>query len=337
MHLSLFFEQLETPKPGVISEPITALKGQHVPGDGSNLEDVKITDGSAVNSIMKPEQSITVYIHFGPKTYAKIISSFMTVEDLKKELVRAGVVTFSIEVFKLRRFKKGNWSAHTTVQLDNNSLPLHHYGVQNDSNLTVIGPYMKLNIVDTESKKIWRMFSRWSSLQELKKVLASVRHFDFFMFVKYGNGTYQKLDTAHDLVVDQIFTDNDTIYLSKDDFFRSYCRLHFKGFEVGHVGFGGESVLSIKLRTQLLSGVPVRNINIRGPNLYDGSTKLLDNTASPGTLHDVNSSSGVYGNQSISEKQWILLDDTRLKAPKLNVPYYSYQPYPDHQILGDGA
>ena len=104
-------------------------------------------------------------------------------------------------------------------------------------------------IVNTESKRSFRMFPRWSSFLEVKRILASVHHFDFFMFVERRNNVYQELGTAHDIPVDHVLKDGDTIYLSKNDFFRSYCRLYFNGSEVGNFGFGGESVLSIKLRS----------------------------------------------------------------------------------------
>ena len=210
----------------------------------------------------KPEQFIVINVKCGPKTYTKNVSNSLTVGQLKGQLVNTGVVAFLIDEFKLRKFLNLDGTVNKTTLVDDDSLSLYYYGVQNEANLTVIGPYIRLNIVNTESKRSFRMFPRWSSFLEVKRILASVHHFDFFMFVKRRNNVYQELGTAHDIPVDHMLKDGDTIYLNKNDFFRSYCRLYFNGSEVGNFGFGGESVLSLKLRTQLLTGVPVRNINI---------------------------------------------------------------------------
>ena len=230
--------------------------------DGSTLEGHRVTDGSTVNVMAKPEQFIIINLKCGPKTYTKNVSSSRTARQLKEQLMNAGVVAFSIDEFKLRKFLNVDGAVNKTMLLDDDSLSLYHYGVQNEAKFTVIGPYIRLNIVNTESKRSSRMFSKWSSLLEVKRILASVHHFDFNIFVKRRNNVYRKLNTAHDIPVDRVLKDGDTIYLSKNDFFRSYCRLYFNGSEVGNFGFGGESVLSIKLRNQLLTGVPVRNINI---------------------------------------------------------------------------
>ena len=210
----------------------------------------------------KPEQFIVINVKCGPKTYTKNVSNSLTVGQLKGQLVNTGVVAFLIDEFKLRKFLNLDGTVNKTTLVDDDSLSLYYYGVQNEANLTVIGPYIRLNIVNTESKRSFRMFPRWSSFLEVKRILASVHHFDFFMFVERRNNVYQELGTAHDIPVDHVLKDGDTIYLSKNDFFRSYCRLYFNGSEGGNFGFGGESVLSLKLRTQLLTGVPVRNINI---------------------------------------------------------------------------
>ena len=209
----------------------------------------------------KPDQFIIINLKCGPKTYTKNVSNSLTVRELKEQLVNVGVVAFSIDEFKLRKVINVDGAVNKTMLLDD-ALSLYHYGVQNEANLTVIGSYIRLNIVNTESKRSSRMFSRWSSLLEVKKILASVHYFDFYMSVKRRNNVYRKLSPAHDIPVHHVLKDGDTIYLSKNDFFQSYCRLYFNGSEVGNFGFGGESVLSIKLRMQLLTGTPVRSISI---------------------------------------------------------------------------
>ena len=162
----------------------------------------------------------------------------MTVRQHKTELVEAGVVTFTINEFKLGRVKKEKGTVNKTVLLEDESHELFHYGFQHEANLTVIGPHIRLNIVDTESKISSRIFSRYSSLQELKNNLASVCHFDFFIFVKHENEFYRKLDTAHDILLVHILVHGDTIYLSKNNFFTDDCSVHFKGFEMDKLGFG---------------------------------------------------------------------------------------------------
>ena len=72
--------------------------------DGSTLEDHRITDGSAINVMTKPEQFIVINVKCGPKTYTKNVSNSLTVGQLKGQLVNTGVVAFLIDEFKLRKF-----------------------------------------------------------------------------------------------------------------------------------------------------------------------------------------------------------------------------------------
>ena len=101
----------------------------------------------------KPEQFIIINVKCGPRTYTKNVSNSLTVRQLKEQLVNTGAVAFSIAEFKLRKFLNVDGTVNKTMLLDDDSLSLYHFGVQNETKLTVIGPYIRLNFVNTESKR----------------------------------------------------------------------------------------------------------------------------------------------------------------------------------------
>ena len=226
-----------------------------VPRSGAATEPSKLPDGPPEMKIPeqqperngRPEQPVIVHVKCGPKIHTKKVSNYATVRQLKTELLEAGVVTFTIDEFKLQTVKKEEGAVNKTVLLEDESHELFLYGFQHEANLTVIGPHIRLNIVDTEGKTSSRIFSRWSSLQELKNILASMRHFDFFMFVKRRADDYRKLDTVHDILLDHVLTDDDTVYLSKNDFFRDKCQLYFEAVKFRNMGFGHETVSQCKV------------------------------------------------------------------------------------------
>ena len=60
-----------------------------------------------------------------------------------------------------------------------------------------------------------------------------------------------------------MLSDDDTIYIALNGFFQHFYPLYFNFKVIGKVGVGmEESVLSVKLRTQEQTGVPVSNISI---------------------------------------------------------------------------
>ena len=156
------------------------------------------------------------------------------------------------------------------IAMDDESLPLHFYSIENGSTLTVVNPFISLNIVNILHETYYKQFPRDFILWEVKKTMISAKrfygHFDFYdiiMFTKTGDNVCKKFDLDLNVPIGDIFSDGDTVYLSVDNFFERSCPLYFQGNKIGKVGLGHtESVLSAKLRTQEQTEIPAQNIRI---------------------------------------------------------------------------
>ena len=229
------------------------FRGKYTIPDDSTLDELSITDGDTVNILIEPDQCVNIYVKCGPKTYQLETSLSMQVKELKQLLSKNNQVGLLHEFFYLAMIS----SVNRETTLTNEYLPLHFYGVQNELLLKVIGKFIQLNIVNTRNEMNCRSFPRNTTLNDFKKTVIYFRQYyekyygtftNIIMFTKKVNNVYKRLHENHNITIGDLFSENDTIYLSIDDFFRNSYPLYYDGNEIGKVGVGHEeSVLSIKL------------------------------------------------------------------------------------------
>ena len=92
------------------------------------------------------EQKIRVYINCGPKIYTKESSNSKAIKDLKDDLVKSGEVASKLDEFKLVKVIIEDGATTSMELLQNETLALHYYYIQNFSTLMVKGSYLRLNI-----------------------------------------------------------------------------------------------------------------------------------------------------------------------------------------------
>ena len=261
--------QKEIYKSGKITGEVRLLKGRYVIPEGSTLDQLGITDGDTINILIEPDECVEIEVKCGPKTYKLEISQSMRVEELKQLLIKNNQVAFLSKDFHIAKLviKDG---ASSEITMNDESLPLHFYGIQNESTLTVVRPFVLLNIVNIVNEIYFKQLPRDISVKQLKKTMIYAKrfyeHFDFYniiMFTKTAENSYKKLDENLDVTIGDLFSDGDMIYLTMDNFFVYSYPLYYDGKEIGKVGIGyQESCLSVKLRTQEQTGIPVGNITI---------------------------------------------------------------------------
>ena len=134
------------------------------------------------------------------------------------------------------------------------------FNLQNYANITVKSSYMSLNVRGVFAEKFVKTFNRYMTLSSAMKTISSLYNFKIFLFVKHGDESYVKLDPTDELL-DDLFIDGDTIYLSAVGFNKNELNVNHKGttlFKYGYTDF--ECVRSAKLRIQLLTGVPYKSL-----------------------------------------------------------------------------
>ena len=250
------------------------LKRQEVLQDGSTLEEQGITDGSTVNILIEPDECINVNVKCCPKTYTKEISKSMTVNELKIDLIKSNQVAFPLHQFELAKLVPKDGSDDTgryTAKLEDEDLPLHHYGIQTHTNLTVISPFIMIKILSINGEYLYKHVQKHMTFSQLKSKILLVQGYytfgyhDIIMFVKRGSDTYVELDPKTKYSVGEVLAEDDTLYLTADMFFKSYYPLYYNGSEIGKIGIAyEESVLNLKLWTQVQTGIPVSNIRVLG-------------------------------------------------------------------------
>ena len=74
-----------------------------------------------------------------------------------------------------------------------------------------------------------------------------------------------ELDPKTKYSVGELLAEDETFYLTADMFFKSYYPLYYNGSEIRKIGVVyEESVLNLKLWTQVQTGMPVSNIRVLG-------------------------------------------------------------------------
>ena len=116
------------------------LKGQEILPDDSTLAEHGITDDDTVNIVIEPEKKITIKV---PKVslllsrslshYEFQIANTISVQEVKNMLITQDDMVISDIEFDLVIINVKN-----RVFLDDTSLPLHYYGIDEDSTLKIV-------------------------------------------------------------------------------------------------------------------------------------------------------------------------------------------------------
>ena len=144
------------------------LKGQEILPDDSTLVQHNISNGDTVNIVIEPEKQITVDIICNRGTFKHEMGSSLLVGSLKQKLIDSEQVAFLPGEFDLE-VKVSN----TDVQiLEDDSLPLHEYGIRDDCKLVVIKPYLFVMFMNQDhSKRVYRKIPKKVSVKELEKMI----------------------------------------------------------------------------------------------------------------------------------------------------------------------
>ena len=266
------------------------LKGQEILPDDSTLVQHNISDGATVNIVIEPAKQITVEVFCNLGTFKYEINNCLLVKDLKQKLLDSEQVASIADEFDLET----KLSENCTKTLDDDSLPLHEYGIQDDCQLMVVKPHLFLELVSQDgSKKLYKKFCKKTTVNQLKTVI--VQYFfggkdtDLSLFATSDQTTfitvYPKRDEK-DVSVGEILSDGQTVYyleVIKYDFDACYPVKH-KDVEIGRVyGARGDTVSIIKLRVQNQLGIPANCVTVI---LYCSETTInvdatLDNSQVP--------------------------------------------------------
>ena len=135
-------------------------------------------------------------------------------------------------------------------------------------------------------------FSQLKSKMLLVKGYVTYGYHDIIMFIKRGNDTYVELDPKTKYSVGEVMTVDNNLYLTADMFFKSYYPVYYNGSEIGKIGVAyEESVLNLKLWTQVQTGIPVSNIWVLGcppPKRFPFPVKSEENQAAIPRNNQVN-------------------------------------------------
>ena len=198
----------------------------------------------------------------------------MTVNELKIDLVKSNQVAFPLHQFELAKVLTRDGSDdsdHYIVQLDDGDIPLHHLGIQINANLTVMSPFIMIKILSINGEYLYKHVEKHMTFSQLKSQILLVKGYatygyhDIIMFIKRGSDTYMELDPKTKYSVGEVLAIDNTLYLTADMFFKSYYPMFYNGPEIGKIGVVyEESVLNLKLWTQVQTGIPVSNIRVLG-------------------------------------------------------------------------
>ena len=264
-----------------ITGAVRVIKGQEVLPDGSTLDEHAITDGSTVNIVIEPEKEISIKIKWGPLLSTQNVSSSVRVRELKQQLIDGDRVGF--KNFSLSFSADDNDGVAADVPLEDESLPLHLCGVNDNTTIRVIGDNVQIQLVTSRGQRYFKTFPRNITVNQMKQRIRLVSRFfsdkdlldDVWLFVERAY-SHERLD--EEAIIGAVLSDNDVIYLVEDRFFDEdgMFPVYYGDEEIGRVGwiitsqyFGrystyySDTALSLKLRIQELLGFPVSSVDVK--------------------------------------------------------------------------
>ena len=279
-----------------ISGAVRVIKGHEVLPDGSTLEEHGIIDGSTVNIVIEPDKEINLRIKLGPKEFSHKVKSSLRLRELKQQLIDGGSVGF--KNFSLIISSSENTEITDDVPLEDESLPLHLFGVSDNSVLRMIGDNVRVHLVTQRGHHWFKQFPRNMTIGQMKKAIRSVNHFftidpsyatskdptfltDILLFREHGE-SYRKMDDD-EMPIGAKLSNNDVVHFIEERFFSRWemIMVYYLGEEIGSVGWSrqneprsceNETVLSVKLRVQDQLGFPVSCVDVK----YDGTSMEND-------------------------------------------------------------
>ena len=264
------------------------IKGQEVLPDGSTLEKHGIIDGSTVNIIIEPDKEINLTFKLGPKEFTHKVLNSVRLRELKQQLIDGNIVGFKLNASTLNLSADDN-DRMADVPLLDESLPLHLYGVGNNTTIRIIGGRVQIILVTSKGERLLKTFPRSSTISQMKqrirRFLGDDKDLDDIWLFKQIKKSYQRLDDDDiEAPIGSVLSDNDVIYLVEDRFFSmdaiDVFPVYYKGEEIDRVWwkitieesryprYHSDTALSLKLRIQELLGFPVSSVDVKR---YGGS------------------------------------------------------------------
>ena len=98
-----------------------------------------------------------------------------------------------------------NKGVKTEQKVDDETLPLHYFGLENNVKLHVMGPYLIVTSENPFGEASYHKVSNKCTVSELKEVIMGSRCddsiTDISMFVTCGEGDYKKVDSTKSITV----------------------------------------------------------------------------------------------------------------------------------------
>ena len=148
---------------GRITSAMRLLHAQAPISDDRKLSEYSIPEGSTISALFEPDVDINIEVNIGHKTQKLTVPNSTSAMVLKVQIrgvMRCGVAPEKLEI------RLGD------VTLED-LMPLHFYGVKNESTLSVLKPYVIVSIEDNHGDVICKRLNRKDTIQEVKVKLSS--------------------------------------------------------------------------------------------------------------------------------------------------------------------
>ena len=147
-----------------ITSQVRLLQGQTILEDDRKLSQYLLPEGATISAILEPDVDINIEVSTGHQTHKMTVSNSRSVMALKVQIcgiMRCGVAPDKLEVML------------GDVSLEN-PIPLHFYGIKDDSTLEVLKPYVGITIENNHGTEIFWRLDRKDTIKEAKTKLATI-------------------------------------------------------------------------------------------------------------------------------------------------------------------
>ena len=220
----------------------------------------------------------------------------MHLYDLKQWLIDGDIVGFKPNAFTLNISTEDN---DDDFPLEDESLPLHLYGVSDNTTIRIISGRVQIILVTSWGQRWLKTFPRSISISQMKqrirRFLGDDKDLDDIWLFKQIKKSYHRLDNddANDETpIGSVLSHTDVIYLVEDRFFSmdaiDVFPVYYKRKEIGRVGwkittetrgtytrYHSETALSLKLRIQEQLGFPVTSVDVKLIGASMGNDQMM--------------------------------------------------------------
>ena len=214
----IIYEGMKTPF------TITVIQAQKTQPNDTTLLQNRITDGCTIKVRMETFKKVNLRMKLGPKFVTCTVMSTWLVRQLKEHLKYIGTIGLALDDYRLVISADDNNGISHSISLEDESLPLHLYVLEDKMTLRIIREKIMVELVTQGGHHFHKPFPKSMIIKQMKQMIISISSFfsnteyltDIWLFVK-NRDHYHKLEEEE--LIGTVLLHGDVVHIVEDRFY----------------------------------------------------------------------------------------------------------------------